>query len=166
LNGILRKYNILGWGRNCNQLCYTLHCIQELFSWKDPFFRDDYRREVESLVEIIKKCNGFGDFASLLNHNPTRAKNIMQHIYTLNQSIFDDFKESFHFQNIQQHHAERNQSYGEYYKKIRDEIDNISAVKPYFGYCDVCSNYLDRKQRSQYPKLNELDESFWDYSKW
>ena len=90
----------------------------------------------------------------------------MQHIYTLNQSIFDDFKESFHFQNIQQHHAERNQSYGEYYKKIRDEIDNISAVKPYFGYCDVCSNYLDRKQRSQYPKLNELDESFWDYSKW
>lgn len=165
LNVILRTPRILD--SSCRNTYRTLSSMEKDILGQRSFFRDQYARELVDVIKIIKNANGFGDFSELLGKNPKRAKEVMQHIYTFNQSFFDKFKESFHIQNTTpSDHTKRNTIYEEYHKNMTDEISKISTLKPDFGYCDACENYLDRKQKKNNPKINELNDDFWDYTKW
>lgn len=164
-NGVLRTPRILD--SYCRNTYWALFSLEKDLLGQRTFFRADYAKEVENIIKIINNANGFGDFAELLGKNPTRTKEVIQHIYTVNQSLYEKFKESFHIQNTSPtNHGERNKIYEEYWAKMHIEIEKISTLKPEFGCCTACWNYLDRNQKKKFKNLKDVDESFWNPSTW
>lgn len=41
-----------------------------------------------------------------------------------------------------------------------------SDARPEFGACDVCWEFLDKKQKKKYSKLRDVKDEFWDWTKW
>lgn len=103
-----------------------------------------------------------------MKDHPERTKQVFQHIYTFDKSTFDKLKESFHIHNLS--HTDSNPEEEAYYKfhlKVKDQINNIvTSTRPEFGYCTECEEFLNKKQRKKYPKLKDIDDIFWDSSKW
>jgi hypothetical protein len=137
IDGILRKSSILD---SCWNKCSNIgNYVEELLLWKDPFFRTDYAKEVENITKIITNANGFGDFSDFLSKNPNRAKEVMQHIYTIDKSLFTKFKESFHIQNTSPtNHVERNRIYEEYWADIHKDCEAVIGT-PRFWLLDFLS---------------------------
>jgi len=165
INGVLRTPRVLD---TCFRSVYwNLSSLEKDILGQRTFFRADYAKEVADITKIINNANRFGNFSEFLEKNPNRAKEVMQHIYTVKQSFFDKFKESFHIQNTTPlDHTKRDTAYEEFHKSMINEISKISTLKPDFGYCNSCINCLDRKQKKRYPNLKKMTDDSWNYKNW
>ena len=133
------------------------------------FVSEQYAKEVDDIAEIIIGwTNSFGGFADFLGFQPKRTKEVFQHIYSFDKSLFDKLKESIHIQNTSagSHKPAREEVYYQFYYSIKRKIDSMSTSRPEFGYCNGCKDWLDKKQRRRYPNLKDIDDNFWDSSKW
>ena len=133
------------------------------------FLSGQYAKEVKDIANIIIKwTNSFGGYADFLRIQPDRTKEVFQHIYTFDKSLFDKLKESIHIQNMSagSHKPAREEIYYQFWIGIKGQIDGMPTSRPEFGYCIGCKDWLDKKQRSKYPNLKDIDDNFWDSSKW
>ena len=157
----------------------TLCCISWCCNWivelcvefldkatgQEPFFRDDYRKHIEPLLNILFMNTRMGHphdqfWTSIRGKNAT-VKRILQHFYTgQNTRKFYDLL----IEANKKPNAEDNtfSSLRQEYNRLRNKILNESY--PDFGACEECIKHIKldcvKKHKNT---IKKSDDSMWDF---
>ncbi len=144
--------------------------LKNYYFGKNRSLKTDYFNEVKSILQAIHDhARTFGDFTQFLNSYPDLGRQILQHIYTFDKNAFGKLKESFTFQrtNQSQRHDERDKIFDESQYNINEKYWRLEYdARPEFGACKDCWKFLNKKQKQQYNDLKDLNDEFWDWTKW
>ena len=137
---------------------------------KSHFSRQDYTDEVGKIKQTISFwSDDFGRIEEYLRGHGYQAIRMLEHLYTIDENIFNKLKESISFQNKwqSQKHDERDKIFKEYREMLSNKtLEMQNDVKPEFGACKECWRFLDKDQKKKYAKLNDKSDDFWDWTKW
>ena len=178
-NGI-RKSNILDSISNIRSSFVSgLQTIKEWDSPEKTFFRDDYSREVNYILNKIPKNLAYNDYSNWFGfflNNPNIIRRIFQHLYTYDNSheIYNHIKKSLSLYN-QRHNAknedenkkEREKELYKFVEKImRLKHELMDQIDPNFGACEECLKIKWSNKVRNHKKTIEDNPKLWDWTKW
>lgn len=133
---------------------------------KKYFFRDDYRKEIEPLLDLFNNMMRTQSLYTnaiwiVFNHDQLTGKRVLQHLYTCEKTreLYDMVKEYYDTNSENPNRAEKFRSK---FKPIW--LDLKKSVNPDFGACDECVKHIKLKQVQRHKKfLENSDPHMWDF---
>ena len=166
-NHLVSKSNILCGFSWCGNRIIKL-CIEFLdkTTGQEPFFRDDYRKEIDPLLDFFNNLMGVNypydsALSIVFRHNQLTGKRVLQHLYTCEKTreLYEIIKNYYETKTKEPNQAEFFRSK---FKPIW--LDMKKSVNPDFGACDECIKHIRLKHIQKHKKtLKNCDDSMWNF---
>ena len=133
---------------------------------KTRSFRDDYRKELESLLSIFNNMMSKESLYSnaiwiVFRHDKLTGKRVLQHLYTCEKTreLYEIVKNYYKTNTETPNQAE---IFCSKFKPIW--LDLKKSVNPDFGACEDCVKHIKLKHVQKHKKtLKKCDDSMWDF---
>ena len=133
---------------------------------QEPFFRDDYRKEIDPLLDFFNSLmRPSWPYTNALwivfNHDKLTGKRVLQHLYTCEKTreLYEIVK------NYYENKIEKPNQAELFREKLRPIWSDLKkAVNPEFGACEECIRHIKLEHVQKHKKtLKKCDDSMWNF---
>ena len=133
---------------------------------QEPFFRDDYRKEIDPLLKHFNNMMRTESLYSnaiwiVFGHDKLTSKRILQHLYTCEKTreCYEIVKKYYETKTEKPNQAEIFKSK---FKPIWSDLKK--STHPDFGACDECIKHIKLKHVQKHKKtLKKCSDSMWNF---